>query len=109
MKNNILFPQLNLLIVNVLKIVKIRISIFNLNLLLKNDKSNITQFLLMIICSLFFNTTLSAQFFETQTYGGTEADAIISVDSDENRNLYVTGTFRQQMDFGQQTVSSNGR
>ena len=120
MKNNVLFSQLNLLIVSILKMVKIRISSFNLKLLpffagivkepsfLIKIKQNEFQFLLLTIFYLLSTTTLSAQFFESRTYGGTESDAITSVDSDENRNLYITGTFRQQMSFGQQTITSNG-
>ena len=130
MKNNLLFPQLNLLIVSILKMVKIRIADFSrqsqslvgscsrqfaicsdrLFTCLKKRQLRLPTANwkpLTAIC-LLLTTNLSAQFFETQTYGGTEADAITSVDSDENRNLYITGTFRQQMDFGQQTLTSNG-
>jgi hypothetical protein len=63
---------------------------------------------LSVLGALLFTVNCSAQFFPTPTYGGVEADAIISIDGDENRNLYITGTFRQQMAFGQNTVLSNG-
>ena len=108
MKNNISLVQLNLLIVSVLKMVKIRILNFDFTYWLNNGKQNISASLLVIVACLLFTTSLSAQFYQTKTYGGTEADAIKSIDSDEDRNLYITGTFRQQMNFGQQMIVSNG-